>query len=446
MPSAEINDSYDAVVIGGGPAGATSAIALARRGCSVLLLERARFPRFHIGESMLTYTAELISRLGLAGTLGSTDFPVKTGAEFSDDKGRTTRVDFTDQGAGRVWTTFQVERADFDAILLGHAAATGAQVVQEARVSRIDLDSGRVVGVSFSAGGLSRSVRARRVVDASGRAGLITQGVLRSRKVPARLRMVAVFRHFDGVDESMNPGVEGDIQIGSHADGWVWAIPIRPAKLSVGTVTRPSILKEAPSTSALFADHLARIPRISQRVAGLTTCSEIRVESDFTYYSEHVAGPGYFVAGDAACFVDPIFSAGVYLAMTTGLRAGELAADVLDGTLSEDQAIDLYSRFYKTGYDTYFRLIYAFYDHDLRLGRFLKSTGVMVAPEWISRLLGGDFWSYKNPLARHLRCVPEYQTFSSFEPLYGCPVYPELEAAERYSEHLGDPLPTVRRS
>jgi hypothetical protein len=259
--------------------------------------------------------------------------------------------------------------------------------------------------------------------------GVIANQHFKARKIADRLRMVAVFKHFGGVDEATNPGVEGDIQIGSHEDGWVWAIPIRRDKLSVGTVTRPEVVQRL-TAERVFDEHLARIPRIAQRVRGATALTELRGESDFTYYTETLAGPGFFVVGDAGCFVDPIFSAGVLLAITSGLRAGELTAELLAGKRTEPEANDLYTRFYKTGYDCYFRLIYAFYEHDFKIGKFLKSSGVWVQPVWVARLLGGDFWSAKNALARHLRTISRYDTFAPYEPLHGCPVYPDLDRLE----------------
>lgn len=432
---------YDVIVIGGGPAGSTAAAVLSAGGKSVLVLEREQFPRFHIGESMLTYTAAVLEELGLDEELAATDFPVKIGAEFCSTGQDAIRVNFTDQGEGRRLTTYQVERSAFDELLLNRAAKQGAEVRYESKVLSLVLDGDRVTGVTYQQDGERRTVHARRVLDASGRAGAIAKGHLNSRRVAERLKMVAVFRHFEGVDEANNPGSEGDIQIGGHADGWVWAIPIGPGKLSVGTVTRPDQLEGSASREGVFEKFVARIPRISQRLAGPVTAGPMRAETDFSYYSDQLSGPGFLVVGDAGCFVDPIFSAGVYLAVSTGKRAAELTVRSLDGELAEDVAAQDYTTFAKTGYDTYFRLIYAFYDHEFRLGRFFKSTGTYVSPIWVSRLFGGDFWSRKNPLAEYLRGIEEYRTFAPFKASYGCPVYPELEAQEPEGRPLGEPMP-----
>lgn len=360
---------YDVIVIGGGPAGSTAATVLSRASKSVLVLERDRFPRFHIGESMLTYTAAVLEELGLDGELAVTDFPVKMGAEFCSTGQDAIRVDFQGQGEGRRLTTYQVERSAFDALLLNRAANYGAEVHYEAKVLSLVVQGDRVTGVTYDQDGEQRTVYAHRVLDASGRAGVIAKGHLNSRKVAQRLKMVALFRHFEGVDETTNPGYEGDIQVGGHADGWVWAIPIGPGKLSVGVVTQPDQLDGSASRDKIFEQFVARIPRIRQRIAGPVTAGPIHAETNFSYYSDQLSGPGFLVVGDAGCFIDPIFSAGVYLAVCTGKRAAELTVRALDGELAEDVAAQDYTRFAKTGYDSYFRLVYAFYDHQFRLER-----------------------------------------------------------------------------
>lgn len=428
---------FDAAIIGGGPAGSTAARTLAERGRSVLLVERERFPRPHVGESLMPYDAALLTMLGYGPGLDEVG-TIKRGAEFTGAGGDVRQVDFAAQGEGRVASTLNVERAAFDELLLRGAAEAGATVVTGARViGLLTSDAGRITGLRFRTEQGTEDVRAGTVIDASGRAGLVSHQHLKLRQPSSRLRMVAVWRHFEQVDEATNPGNHGDIQIGDHPGGWVWAIPIREDKLSVGAVAPPEVFR-ALGPRRVFAEHVARIPRIRCRLVDARPEPDVRVERDFSYFTETVAGPGFFVVGDAGCFVDPIFSGGVFLAMVTGRRAGELADAVLSGG-RETEAADEYSRFYKTGYDCYFRLTYAFYDHHYRLGRYLKSTGTFVQPHWLARLLSGDFWSRENILAQRLRAEPSFATFAPFEPLYGCPIYPELDSG-------GDRHPARSRS
>ena len=422
---------WDAIVIGGGPAGSTTAQRIAAAGHRVLLLERRTFPRFHIGESMLPYTAGILDQLGILGQFPAAEYPVKWGAEFTGPQGGFRRVDFTSQGGGRKEAAFQCERSQFDDVLLRNAAAAGARVLQEARVLGVITDGGRIAGVRYVHDGAEHEARARYVMDASGRAGVISHQHLRSRRSNEKLQMVAYYRHYTGVDEATNPGVEGDIQVGNHDDGWLWAIPIHKDVLSVGAVTRAETVRGA-TPEAVFEEHLSRVPRIRCRVENVTSFTEVRGESDYCYYTDTLSGPGFFIVGDAGCFIDPVFSAGVYLAVVSGVRAGDSVNELLAGA-PEEGVRAAYENFYKTGYDCYTRLIYAFYDSNFNFGKYVQSLAdlsVKIEGKWIARLLSGDFWSRLNPVAQLLRDNRGYDTFEPFPVAYGCPVYPEIDAAE----------------
>ncbi|GLU48165.1 NAD(P)/FAD-dependent oxidoreductase [Nocardiopsis ansamitocini] len=421
--------TLDAVVVGGGPAGAVCATLLAREGASVTLLERDEFPRFHIGESMLPYMVGLLERLDLLDAVQAQGYVIKRGGEFIDPTGTkffspgVFRADFSKQGEGRHAETFQVERAHFDRVLIEQAKRAGARVLHGAQVTGFLEEGERLTGVRYRHRDTPHELQARYVVDASGRSGRIAQR-FGLRKTIDELRMVAVFRHYENLDEVHNPGHEGDIQIGSHADGWVWAIPLSAHTISVGTVMPRAVFRKG-AAEELFDQHVARIPRITQRLKGTRPTMGLKVETDYCYHTDTVTGPGWLMVGDAGCFGDPMFSGGVLVAMTTATRAAETITQALADPASETRVLDTYSNFFKTGYDTYIRLIHSFYQSEL-LSALADAKGPREELEtYMVRLMGGDFWSGDNPISQALRANPRWDTFAPFEPVFGCPIYPE---------------------
>lgn len=314
-----IDQSFDAIVIGGGPAGATCAYKMAAEGHSVLLLEKARFPRFHIGESMVPYITKLLEMIGVLDKVKDADFVKKPGVEFfTGSTGILRRQDFTNLAEGQNPLAFHFHRARFDNLLMEHARDTGAQVLQEAEVKKLIFDGERLAGVEYQYQGQRHEARASYVVDASGRAGLIAKH-FGLRKMNNKLRNVAVFQQYSNVAKENNPTLcEGDFLLSSHEDGWLWGIPIETDVISVGAVMPLSLLKER-NPQEVFDEHFERAPRIKSAIKGATPAFEkLKVELDYCYHSEQLAGPGYFIAGDAGCFVDPLLSGGTFLSMTCG--------------------------------------------------------------------------------------------------------------------------------
>jgi flavin-dependent dehydrogenase len=357
---------YDAVVIGGGPAGSTVATALARAQRRVLVLEKERFPRFHVGESLLPYSLPILERLGAAEKVRQAGFQKKFGAFFWNDmKGEGIRPVVFRRGIDdRHPMAYQVKRAEFDDLLLRHSAACGAEIREETAAEEVLFREGRAVAVrARRAGGETEEIAARAIVDASGQDALLSRhlGTLR---FDAKLRRAALFAHYEGIrwPEGHQPG---DILLPIDRGVWYWIIPFSDGSSSVGAVFEPALAREAdtPGLEARFERLLACSARMPALLAGSRRVSKVFGISDYSTKSRSLAGDGWVLVGDAATFLDPVFSTGVFLAMATGERA----AHAIDRALARHGRVDArdlarYQRQAKRLFGRFRRFVYAFYD------------------------------------------------------------------------------------
>lgn len=367
----------DVLVVGGGPAGATVSALLARQGYEVTLLERSRFPRYHIGESLLPSLLPLLDLLGAREVVGRHGFVRKTGAYY-DWGGQEWALRFGGLGRSAQYS-FQVVRSEFDQALLNHARAQGAWVHEEVTARTVDFRGGRASAASWtSSGGTGGVISVRHLVDASGRAGLLSARQLRTRRFHDAFRNVATWGYWHRAAH-IGAAPDGAICLFSLPDdGWFWAIPLHDGTLSVGLVTDKESFTAARQalggTEAVYADRLRQCPALARLLTGADLVAPLRVESDYSYTADRFSGPGWFLAGDAACFLDPLLSTGVHLAMYSGLLAAASIAAVQRQDVAEAEAAAFHQGAYRHAYERLLILVGAFYDiHQGRDAHFRRA-------------------------------------------------------------------------
>lgn len=382
--AADLPARVDAVVCGGGPAGSTAATVLARQGRSVLVLERERFPRFHVGESLLPYNLPLFERIGVLPKVRAAGFQVKMGARFyHQGSDRTRFVKFARGLDGSHPSAFQVKRADFDKLLLDHARESGAVVAEGARVEEALFDaSGRATGVKvrLDGEGAAREVGAAVVFDATGRDALLSRR-LGGRTRDPKLDRSSAFAHYDSFARAEGPE-GGDIVIVTTPDGWWWLIPFADGSVSVGMVAPSSRFRDRKgSVEELFREALAATPEVASLLSGSRRTTEVHTIADYSYGTTVTYGDGFCLLGDAARFLDPVFSTGVLVAMVSGELQGEAAGRAL-GAKGRVDAADLAGgdRQVRDAVDWFRRYVHGFYTPQM-----LETFYTQAPNPWIDR-------------------------------------------------------------
>jgi FADH2-dependent halogenase len=376
----------DVIVIGGGPAGSTAATLLAQQGLSVTLLERERFPRFQIGESLLPYNNDLFARLGVTSQLEQGDYFPKYGAYFVTGDGQHGyRFRFDQRLDDPYRNSFQVKRSEFDHLLLKNAEKHGVDVRQETPVTSIDLSNPEKAVVNGE-------LEARFVIDASGHGSVVGHRVAGREDVQS-LRKIAFFAHYTGVPR--DPGRDaGNTVIVILRDSWFWMIPITKEIMSVGLVVdRDHFLRCGLEPEALLEQTIAATPWVRARMEPANRVSQVYARKDFSFRMKQLVSTNYALIGDAAGFLDPIFSTGVFMAMKSAdMVSGPVVERLRSGGM---EGLRAYESEMQRGLDKYLLFIEHFYDHDF-MEVFLQPSerfGLLTA---VVGVLAGDIFARRN--------------------------------------------------
>ncbi len=356
------------LIVGGGPAGSTAASLLARDGIEVTLIEREVFPRYHIGESLLPSCLEIADLIGARELLEAEGFQRKPGA-YLEWGAESWSLDFGELRGEHTYS-FQVERSRFDHLLLRHARSQGASVHEGVEIQSLDFDEAgrpcRAHWIRPGDAGSRGTIEFDHLLDCSGRTGIMALRYLRNRKYHRVFQNVALWGYWEGAVCSEPRYREGSIAVGSIPDGWLWSIPLSGGRTSIGAVLHKSAFRrmkdEAPNLGSIYREAIASSPLLAKICAPATLVSDVMLETDYSYAAETFCGPGFFLCGDAACFLDPLLSTGVHLAMLSGLLGAASAASLLRGEVSELQALSFFEKSYRQSYLRFLVFVSAFYD------------------------------------------------------------------------------------
>lgn len=396
------------IVIGGGPAGSTVSTLIAQKGYKVVLLERERFPRFHIGESLIPETYWVLKRLNMLPKMKNSHFIKKYSVQFVSESGRLSApFYFHDNKPDECSQTWQVKRSEFDMMMIDNAAEHGVEVRQGVRVLEVLFDGDRAVGVKYqNEHGVEQEMRADVVVDASGQSAMLINRFKMKVSDP-KLNKGAIWTYWKGAyrDTGKDEGATIVLAV-KEKKGWFWYIPLHDDIMSVGVVGDFDYLfKNRGNHEQTYFEEVERCPALKERISGATQADKIYATKDYTYRARTAAGDGWVLVGDAFGFLDPLYSSGVLLALKSGQLAADAIVAALDKGDTSKAALGAWEAEYIVGMNRMRKLVVEYYE-GFNFGAFIRKH-----PDYrgkVTDLLIGDL--FKEELDPVLESIDEMKT------------------------------------